>query len=155
MPSIADLISQYILALLAESPEGAVEIQRNDLAVKFNCVPSQVTYVLSTRFSTQSGYVVESRRGGGGYVRITKLPLGRFTILVQLHRLIGPEIGEREAEIFIRRLAQENLISPRESVLMWGAVGEGLNNVEGLGRNALRAQLLKSMLAALSSTGRD
>lgn len=153
MPSIADLISAYILELLADSPEGVVEIRRNDLALKFNCVPSQVTYVLATRFSPQSGFVVESRRGGGGYVRIVKIPFGRSDLLPQLHRLIGTEIGAREAYLFIRRLEEEKLVSNREGNLMRAAVGEGLDGVPPVRRNALRAGLLKHMLAALWSGG--
>jgi len=153
MPSIADLISAYIMELLAESPRGVVEIRRNDLALKFNCVPSQVTYVLTTRFSPQSGFVVESRRGGGGYVRIAKIPLGRSELLAQLQRLIGAEIGAREADLFIRRLEEEKLISYREALLMRGAVGEDLGGAAPEKRNMLRASILKNMLAALWSGG--
>ncbi|MDI6709778.1 MAG: CtsR family transcriptional regulator [Thermoanaerobacterales bacterium] len=153
MPSIADLISAYILELLADSPGGVVEIRRNDLALRFNCVPSQVTYVLATRFSPQSGFMVESRRGGGGYVRIAKIPFGRSALLTQLQRLIGAEIGAREAHLFIRRLEEENLISYREALLMRGAVGEDLSGVSPSDRNAVRASLLKNMLAALWSGG--
>ena len=72
MRNVSDIIEQYLKHILQESPEGAVEIQRNDLADQFQCVPSQINYVISTRFTLEKGYFVESKRGGGGYIRIQK-----------------------------------------------------------------------------------
>ena len=72
MGTLADEIERYIKKILEASHDGIVELQRNELALQFSCVPSQINYVLSTRFTTEQGYIVESRRGGGGYVRIVK-----------------------------------------------------------------------------------
>lgn len=75
MRNISDIIERYLKSILHESPEGMVEIQRNDLADQFSCVPSQINYVISTRFTLEKGYLVESKRGGGGYVRIQRIEL--------------------------------------------------------------------------------
>ena len=75
MRNVSDIIEQYLKSMLLESPQGLVEIQRNDLADRFSCVPSQINYVISTRFTLEKGYVVESKRGGGGYIRIQRIQL--------------------------------------------------------------------------------
>jgi len=75
MPNIADIIEEYIKARLNQSNGGIIMVRRNELAEKFRCVPSQINYVLSTRFSFNRGYIIETRRGGGGFVRIMKLPM--------------------------------------------------------------------------------
>ena len=75
MRNISDIIERYLKGILHESPEGLIEIQRNDLADQFSCVPSQINYVISTRFTLEKGYLVESKRGGGGYVRIQRIEL--------------------------------------------------------------------------------
>ncbi|KUK41352.1 MAG: Transcriptional regulator CtsR, partial [Clostridia bacterium 62_21] len=117
--SIADYIASYLRKLIEESPEGYIEIRRNDLAAQFRCVPSQITYVLSTRFNARTGFLVESRRGGGGYVRIVKLPVGvRSDQVRRLLEAVGPAISQREAEGVILRLREEEFITPREARLM-------------------------------------
>ncbi|MGB3913450.1 MAG: CtsR family transcriptional regulator [Thermacetogeniaceae bacterium] len=85
--SLVNEIESYLKSLLKESPEGSIEVRRKDVAELFNCAPSQVTYVLNTRFSERRGYLVESRRGGGGYIRIYsvfKVPEGDFSQPVEI-----------------------------------------------------------------------
>ena len=77
MPNLADYIEDHIKKLLSLSKSNCIELQRKELALKFNCVPSQINYVLATRFTPSRGYLVESRRGGGGYVRIVRLVFSR------------------------------------------------------------------------------
>ncbi|MGB8953848.1 MAG: CtsR family transcriptional regulator, partial [Tumebacillaceae bacterium] len=88
--NISDIIEQHLKQILTKSNEGMVEIKRSELADTFNCVPSQINYVISTRFTVEKGYVVESKRGGGGYIRITKVGLDRNK---SLHRAILDIIG--------------------------------------------------------------
>ncbi len=148
MPTLAEYIAQYIYRLLEQSEHDYIDVRRSDLASKFNCAPSQVTYVLSTRFGPHSGFIVESRRGGGGYVRIIKLPV-EDEFIRRLYRAIGDAIGHREALQIVRRLSEESLITRREAGMMAAIVGDGLTKVEPPERNVLRAQLMRAMLAAL------
>lgn len=148
--SIADYIASYLRKLIEESPEGYIEIRRNDLAAQFRCVPSQITYVLSTRFNARTGFLVESRRGGGGYVRIVKLPVGvRSDQVRRLLEAVGPAISQREAEGVILRLREEEFITPREARLMLAVCAGAASRWNPLWRDAARADALRSMLGVL------
>lgn len=153
MPTLADYIAEYIKQRLAESPDGRLEIRRSHLADRFQCTPSQVTYVLATRFDVRSGFLVESRRGGGGFIRIEKLSLPERSGLVrELYRLVGGRIGPREARDVVLRLRAEGLISEREARLVLAAVHDRTLRVMDVSwRNAVRAAVLKNMLGVLLS----
>ena len=102
---ISDLVSQRILELLQASEDGIAEIQRNDLAEKIGCVPSQINYVLTSRFTPEQGYLVESRRGGGGYIRITRVRIDRSSALMHLvilHNLLHQQVISRESHDLMR-----------------------------------------------------
>ena len=99
---ISDLIASFLQESLEETDGGVLEVQRNDLAQRFNCVPSQINYVMSTRFSPERGYIVESRRGGNGYIRITRVRVDRQTLLMPGRR----PGGERRSEHSGRRRRQ-------------------------------------------------
>lgn len=104
MSNISNIIEHYLKELL-ETGHGQIEIQRNELALQFSCVPSQINYVLNTRFSVERGYLIESRRGGGGFVRIVKLSLdSKLSLINQLLQLIGNEISQQAAEGILSRL---------------------------------------------------
>ncbi|RYD03177.1 hypothetical protein N752_20280 [Desulforamulus aquiferis] len=119
MPNISELIEQHIKALLKSSPNDYIELQRNELAAQFKCVPSQINYVLSTRFTSENGFLVESRRGGGGFIRIVKVPLDRHDDpAVKIYRLVGEEITQSQAEKIIKRLAEEQFITTREARIL-------------------------------------
>lgn len=150
MSNITDLIERYLKDLLEGSPHNSVEIQRSELAVRFSCVPSQINYVLTTRFSMGHGYVVESRRGGGGYIRIVKVPLEQQAdLIVKICDLIGATITQGDAEGLINRLLEEELISLREARIMRAAMGRDILRLSLPVRDQLRAALLKSMLTAV------
>lgn len=150
LPTLTDSIAEYIKRRVAESPHGYVEIRRNDLAERFQCVPSQVTYVLATRFHVRTGFVVESRRGGGGYIRVVRLPSAQNGLARELYRLIGSRIGSREAREIVLRLRAEGLIGERETRLISGAVDDRtLRVLDFPWRNLVRASILKEMLSAL------
>lgn len=150
MGRLADEIERYIKELLAESPTGQVEVRRNALALRFGCVPAQINYVLSTRFTIWHGFCVESRRGGGGFLRISKLPSGSLDALVyEALRICGGEVSQIQALALIERLRAAGLISRREANLMREVVSTGLREVVLPLRNRIRAVLLRVMLTAL------
>ncbi len=150
MSNISDLIEQYLKQLLEASQQGQVEIQRNDLAEKFDCVPSQINYVLSTRFSVEHGFIVESRRGGGGFVRIIKIPMDeRVDTVRYLCDLIGNNISQQGAEGIARRLLDEDLISEREAAMMRAALSRDVLRIALPARDQLRALILKAMIISL------
>jgi len=148
--NISDLIEQYLKQILDNSGESAVEIQRNDLAEKFSCVPSQINYVISTRFTLEKGYVVESKRGGGGYVRIQRVELPTLKG-IQLHfdQTIGEQIDQCNAEGLIYQLEEAGHMTKREANLIRVAIHRDTLVLKLPYRDELRARLLKSMLVAL------
>lgn len=149
MPNISQLIEEHLKKLLAQS-DGLIEIQRNEMAEKFNCVPAQINYVLATRFTIEHGFLVESRRGGGGYIRIVKLPLSReVEIGTYLCGLIGDEISQQRAEGVIGRMLEEGLITRREAGLISAAVNREVLRVGLPARDQLRACILKAMIVTL------
>jgi len=152
MANITDIIEQYIKAILHKSPELVVEIQRNELADQFQCVPSQINYVISTRFTLEKGYLVESKRGGGGYIRIQKLQLPSHEELNRhIFQSIGSQVDQAYAEGLIYQLQEAKLISSREAKLLYAAVSRDVLQLKLPLRDEIRAKLLKSMLIALLS----
>lgn len=150
MHNISDFIENHLKKLLSESEQGLIEIKRGDLAEKFKCVPSQINYVLTTRFTLEKGFVIESRRGGRGYIRIVKVPLNNQTNLIHdLYGLIGKEITPSQAEGIIQRLLEEDLITARESNLMRTIVKSKIMYPELAEQDQLRAYLLKIMVRAI------
>ena len=114
---ISDMIAEFIRGEL-EDADGVLELQRNDLAQRFHCVPSQINYVMSTRFSPEHGYIVESRRGGGGYIRITRVRVDRPTLLMHFINSIGPEIDTQSALAIVRNLYETEAISQETARLL-------------------------------------
>lgn len=150
MRNISDLIEQYLKQMLQESSEGTVEIQRNELADKFSCVPSQINYVISTRFTLEKGYLVESKRGGGGYIRIQRIELPTYqTIHYHIRQTIGERIDQAAAEGLIYQLEEAGLIAGREGNLLRAAMTRDVIALKLPLRDEIRARLLKSMLIAL------
>ncbi|MDT3699907.1 MAG: CtsR family transcriptional regulator [Thermincola sp.] len=155
MPNITDIIEDYIKARLNQSTGGIVILRRNELAEKFRCVPSQINYVLSTRFSFNRGYIIETRRGGGGFIRVIRVPLeDSEDILDIVYDRIGEQVSLREAVSLISYLYEEDLISKREAQMMQNVVEiieEGDQTHE---TGSKRAAVLKAMLIALLRHGR-
>ncbi|RED54563.1 CtsR family transcriptional regulator [Cohnella lupini] len=150
MPNITDLIELYLKQVLQSSSEGSIEIQRNDLADKFSCVPSQINYVISTRFTLEKGYYVESKRGGGGYIRIQQVSLPSLEA-VQRHiqQTVGDQIDQTAAEGLIYQLEEARFLTVRESNLLKAAVSRDVLAVKLPLRDEIRAKLMKAMLVAL------
>ncbi|NLL51416.1 MAG: CtsR family transcriptional regulator [Peptococcaceae bacterium] len=148
MGNLADRIEEYLKMILDDAQEGYVVLQRGFLAEFFSCAPSQINYVLTTRFTAEKGYVVESRRGGGGYLRIIKLgldPEGKFQRLMA--ELIGEEMSQTRAYNLIDRLLEEEILTEREAVIIKGIFAERLLADLIPNPNELRARLMKDILA--------
>ncbi|MDF2548844.1 CtsR family transcriptional regulator [Anaerosolibacter sp.] len=149
MSRISNIIEIFIKELLDESNNLAVEIQRNELADYFNCAPSQINYVLMTRFTVDKGYLIESRRGGGGYIKIVKVNIDKNQYLRMLMEDIGDVIGNMKAEAIIHRLLEKELISEREKRLMLAAISDRSINTPINLKDHIRANILKSMVATI------
>lgn len=150
MRNISDLIEQYLKHMLDDSNESAVEIQRNELADKFSCVPSQINYVISTRFTLEKGYMVESKRGGGGYIRIQRVDLPALkTIQYHIERTVGDSVDQSAAEGLIYQLLEAGLITKREANLLGAAIHRDTIALMLPMRDEMRARLLRSMLISL------
>ena len=143
---ISDLIAGFIRDALEHS-DGVVELQRSDLAERFHCVPSQINYVMSTRFSPERGYIVESRRGGGGYIRITRVRVDQPTLLMTVINSVGESIDAPSAAAIVRNLADAGALSAEAARLLLAALSDtALRSVPPVRRGALRADLMRQML---------
>lgn len=149
--NISDVIEQYLKRIL-EQGDGLIELRRSELAELFQCVPSQINYVIATRFSLDHGYFVESKRGGGGYIRIRKVELEPREPLLAIARSISSEVTQREAEGIIERLFEEDLLSAREAALLKVVTSRDVLYVDLPLRDQLRARILAQCLIALSVT---
>ncbi|WP_232699762.1 CtsR family transcriptional regulator [Brevibacillus daliensis] len=151
MRNISDIIEQHLKRVIQESANGAIEIQRSELADKFQCVPSQINYVINTRFSIEKGYVVESKRGGGGFIRIRKAQiLCKNTYQeVLTEELIGTSITQPTADSIVERLLEESLLTQREATLIKIATSRQVLFVDTPLREQLRANILKHMIISI------
>ncbi len=147
MASISDEIEAYIRRLLAKSEDGVIEIQRADLALRFDCVPSQITYVLMTRFTPERGYLVEGRRGGGGGIKVLQLMTEYGEIIEAIQGLV--RIDQNRALSIIERLYEAQHITQRERSLLSVAMRRDVLNVGLPERDRLRARILQAMLTML------
>jgi transcriptional regulator CtsR len=150
MRNVSEIIEQYLKQVLQQSSGGAIEIQRNDLADQFQCVPSQINYVISTRFTLEKGYIVESKRGGGGYIRIQKIELkSHGSILDHIFQTIHTNIDQVNSEGLIYQLQEGHFITSREAALIKAAVSRDVLSFKLPLRDEIRARILKAMLISL------
>jgi len=150
MKNISDIIENYLKSVLRQSDKDILIIKRSEIADKFQCVPSQINYVINTRFTIEKGYIVESKRGGGGYIRIAKMKLyDHAQIIDQLLHLIENKFSQQMAENMIYRLLDEEIISSREAKLMLCVINQTLLLNDLPFRDELRAKLMEAMLTTL------
>lgn len=148
--NISDIIEQYLKQVLEMSEKEIVEIKRSEIADKFQCVPSQINYVINTRFTIEKGYIVESKRGGGGYIRIMRVQTYDSADLIdQLLSIIETRISQNSAEHIIIRLVEEEVISKREAKIMLSVIDRSVLYIDLPYRDELRARMLKAMLTTL------
>lgn len=146
---ISDIVTQYILKLLDES-DGDAQIKRNELASFIGCVPSQINYVITSRFTPEHGYLVESRRGGGGYIRIIRINTEKTPAIRHIINSIGREIDFIDTEILIKNMEQRDIITEQVKKLMLSVLSDRTySGIPNELRGNLRASLLKNMLLTL------
>lgn len=150
MSKLSNLIEDFIKKLLDEANNGVIEIQRNELAQYFDCAPSQINYVLTTRFSSDKGYYIESRRGGGGYVKIVKVNINRDKYIKDLiQNIIGESITKTKAYGIIDSFLEDDIITEREHNIMKIVLSDRTLNNVNCDKNMIRADILKNMLLVL------
>lgn len=153
---LSDAIEQFIKTMLTQD-EPQVELKRNELAEYFGCAPSQINYVLATRFTPDHGYIIESRRGGGGYIRIFRMEQDTSEqLLYMLHERIGDSIDAISASHLIRQLKERQIVTADEAALMNAAVSQQSLSVPVAAslKDSLRAKILKNMLLEVARKGR-
>lgn len=147
---LSDNIERFIKDLMSES-QSELELRRNELAQYFGCAPSQINYVLSTRFSPEHGYIIESRRGGAGYVRIIRIEAedGGTRFIRALAQSIDQGLSLSQANAMISALAERQLIAPKTAAVMRGAVSDAAINLPVNAKDLLRAGVMRAMLSSL------
>lgn len=155
MANITEAIESVLLRLLEESPSGVIEIQRGDIAEQFSCAPSQINYVLQTRFVLERGFLVESRRGGGGYIRITRLDSSSIAIWRRAVEHCARGVTMENAAHVIDSLYRAELITKREARLMLAVIDRSALRIELPWRDELRANLMRAMLGIMMVSRED
>ena len=153
---LSDSIEHFIKTMMSEEST-EVELKRNELAEYFGCAPSQINYVLATRFSPDHGYVTESRRGGGGYIRIVRVvESGSQRLMYLINERIGDSIGEEECVRLISQLKEQRIVTADEASLRASAISSralGIPVPDTL-KGALRARIMKNMLTTVAARNR-
>jgi transcriptional regulator CtsR len=141
---LSDLIAQFILSGLEQSG-GAVELSRGSLAERFGCVPSQINYVLTTRFTPEHGYIIETKRGGGGYIRVARVRVSPRDLIMHTLNAIGESIDAATAAAFLQNL--RDALAPEFTDVIGAACSDrALRGLEAAKRDELRASILKQCL---------
>ncbi|WP_082235800.1 CtsR family transcriptional regulator [Halobacillus massiliensis] len=150
MRNISDIIEEHLKKILDENRHGSIEIKRSEIAEKFQCVPSQINYVIKTRFTVEKGYMVESKRGGGGYIRIRRVKhRSESQMIDDIVKLIQPEVAQSVSLDIIERLLENGNISEREAKLMASVMEREVLAFPLPLRDELRSRILTAMLFTL------
>lgn len=146
---MSDIIEDFIKELLKDEDE-YVEIQRNELAEHFNCVPSQINYVIATRFIPELGFYVESRRGGGGYIKISKVNISKSDYISSIMGKIGHNLSQSVIDIYLNDFIRYNVLDLKTVKLIKAAVSDkSLSNVDRITRDSVRADIFKNIIINL------
>ena len=148
---MSDSIAAFIMDCLSDGG-GVAELQRRGLAERFSCVPSQINYVIETRFTPEHGYFVESRRGGGGYIRIVRVQDDKQRMLLEAARAVGGQMSQNEVARRIRSFISIGLLTPREGALLMGACSDGaFSEVCEADTNRLRAAIFRCAIMGITT----
>lgn len=151
--NISDIIEAYLKKTLQSNDKKMIEIKRSEIANQFDCVPSQINYVINTRFTIERGYLIESKRGGGGYIRIFRIEhQDEIDLINDIITLIQPEISQQNAEDVLIRLFDKKVITKRELKIMLAVIDRETLAVKLPVRDVLRTRVLTSMLETLKYT---
>lgn len=146
--NLSDLIEEYIMNAISDAQE--VELKRSEIAQTFNCVPSQINYVISTRFIPELGFYVESKRGGNGYIKISRINLTKYDFLKDLIEKIGRSMSQSVMDVYLRELLEYNVIDEKNANIINAALSEkSMLQVDKLKRDQVRADMFKNILVNL------
>lgn len=145
---LSDLIEEYIKEIINSS--NTVELRRSELANRFNCVPSQINYVIQTRFIPELGFYVESRRGGGGYIKITKVNLNKSEYIYNIINKIGSNLSQTVIDIYLDDFVRYNILDEKTANLISVAVSDkSLARIDSVDRDYIRADIFKNLIINL------
>lgn len=148
---LADTIANLIEQMLEESG-GSLELQRNEMATRLGCVPSQISYVITSRFTPERGYIIESRRGGGGCIRIVKKQMQRNEYLMHFFCAVGDRINERDTAAYLQNLIGNRLVTEREAKIIRAATSDSaLSDIHPADRDAIRAGIFRHIILSIMS----
>ncbi len=146
--NLSDLIEEYIKSAINE--QHCVELKRSELAQTFNCVPSQINYVISTRFIPELGFYVESKRGGGGYIKISQVNTSECDYIKNIVGKIGNKMSQSTLDIYLKDLLRYNIIDNKCATIISSALSENsLKKVNKLKRDEIRADMFKNIIVSL------
>ena len=142
--TVSDIIEEFIMSSLDD--DSFIELSRNDLAKFFSCVPSQINYVLNTRFTVNRGFVVESQRGGGGYIKVVRVQDSNSNFLNNALKICSQPVNAIQGNQLLEQMKQRGLINDREMSLIKSAISpKSLNNPINIDNN-LRANILSQVI---------
>lgn len=144
--NMTDIIAATIIEML-EAQGGTTQIQRNEMAQSIGCVPSQINYVITSRFTPEQGYIVNSRRGGGGYIQIERISRTNKDVIMHLINSMGNEIEEGAVRIILENLIYDNILDSKTAKIIMSALTDStLRQIPPNAKNIIRATIFKSML---------
>ncbi|GAA0469914.1 CtsR family transcriptional regulator [Alkalibacillus silvisoli] len=154
MRNISDVIEDYLKQIIQSSNSDVVELKRSEIAESFECVPSQINYVINTRFTLEKGYLVESKRGGGGYIRIIRLkPKSNQELIKEMDLVANQPLTQQSAFDLVERLKEEDLITEREKRLMLKVMHRDILDIPLPHRDLIRSKIFKELLTTIKMHG--
>jgi len=155
MSNITDIIERYLKQVLQSKNQNMIEIKRSEIADQFQCVPSQINYVINTRFTEEKGYIIESKRGGGGYIRIIRIEhQEQSDLLDAIIKLIQPTVTQQASVDIVERLLEKEVITEREAKLMVSVIDRNIISVPLPIRDEVRSRMMTAMLTTLKYTSK-
>lgn len=155
MSNITDIIERYLKQILQTQEKNMIEIKRSEIADQFQCVPSQINYVIKTRFTLEKGYIIESKRGGGGYIRIFRIEHQDESELIdELISMINPTVSQQTAINVVERLFEKEIITKREAKIILSAMDRTAIAIDLPYRDEVRARILTAILTSLKFNDR-
>lgn len=146
--NLSNIIEQYIQEVFNDTE--IIELKRSELAIKFNCVPSQINYVISTRFIPELGFHVESKRGGGGYIKISRIDLSKSEYISDVLCKIGNNLSQNVIDIYLNDFIRYNIVDEKIGNLFRVVLSDkSLNKINTVDRNYVRADIFKNLILNL------
>ncbi|MFQ3546393.1 CtsR family transcriptional regulator [Halobacillus rhizosphaerae] len=150
MRNISDIIEEYLKDILDKEQAKTIEIKRSEIADQFQCVPSQINYVIKTRFTVEKGYIVESKRGGGGYIRIRRIQhRNEAQMIEEILKMIQPSVTQTAAAGIVERLLENKMITTREAKMIASVMDREVLAFPLPLRDEIRARIMSAMLITL------